>query len=89
MIIDTHAHLHAISPIEPAIQRACSAGIDRIVSVGMDRRSNETTLNLAKKFPDMVSPAVGYHPWSITPHELEENIAYIKTRVEKCTALGE
>jgi len=89
MMIDTHAHLHAISPIAPAIQRAGEAGVDRIVAVGMDWRSNETTLALAEKFPDMVGPAVGYHPWSITPHELEENIACIKARLEKCAALGE
>jgi TatD DNase family protein len=61
-MIDTHAHLNEIEEIDPAIQRAKHAGIVGIVAVGMDLASNITTLDLAEQFPDMVHPAIGYHP---------------------------
>ncbi len=88
-MIDTHAHLNEIEEIDQAIQKAKKLGINGIVAVGMDLASNRTTLDLAKKFPQMVHPAIGYHPWSITVDAIEENLKFIEENLNKCIALGE
>jgi TatD DNase family protein len=55
----------------------------------MDIESNRTTLDIASRFPGIVYPAVGYHPWSISAGEIEQNLAFIKDRLPSCVALGE
>jgi TatD DNase family protein len=88
-MIDTHAHLNEIEPIEPAISRAKKIGITAIVAVGMDVDSNQATLELANRFPELVYPAIGYHPWSITAENIEENLCFIDDNLATCIALGE
>ena len=88
-MIDTHTHLNEIEEIERALQRAKDAGIRGIVAVGMDLASNITTLDLAERFPDMVHPAIGYHPWSISTDTIEKNLKFIEDNLPKCIALGE
>jgi TatD DNase family protein len=88
-MIDTHAHLNEIEEIDLAIQRAKDVGMRGIVAVGMDLASNVTTLDLAKQFPDMVHPAIGYHPWSISTDTIEENLNFIEENLPSCIALGE
>jgi TatD DNase family protein len=88
-MIDTHAHLDEIKEIDRAIQRAKDAGIRSIVAVGMDLASNVTTIDLAEQFTDMVHPAIGYHPWSISTDTIEENLKFIEENLPSCIALGE
>lgn len=68
-MIDGHAHLNEIAGIDDAMRRAVSAGVKRVIAVGMDIASNLRNLEPAKRFPDFVLPAVGYHPWSIATEE--------------------
>ena len=89
MLIDTHVHLDAISNARQAIASAQAAGIRAMVAVGMDLRSNNTILNLAGQFPEIVYPAVGYHPWMIRDDEVEETLLFIKKHIKHCVALGE
>lgn len=88
-MIDTHAHLNEIDLIDQAINRARKAGVHGIVAVGMDLNSNLATLELAEKYPEMIHPAIGYHPWSITTDSIEENLKFIEENLATCTALGE
>ncbi len=88
-MIDTHAHLNEIEKIDEAIQRATQVGVEVIVAVGMDVDSNRVTLNLANRFPGLVYPAIGYHPWSITTEGIEENLRFIEDNLDVCIALGE
>ena len=88
-MIDTHAHLNEIEQIDLAIQRAKDVGVEGIVAVGMDLASNLSTLDLAKQFPGMVHPAIGYHPWSISIDTIEENLKFIEENLSSCIALGE
>jgi TatD DNase family protein len=88
-LIDGHAHLNEIADIDAAISGAASAGVGAIIGVGMDIESNRATMELAGRFPGIVYPAVGYHPWSIVPDEIERNLAFIKERLPSCVALGE
>jgi TatD DNase family protein len=88
-MIDSHAHLNEIEAVDAALARAQEAGITGIVAVGMDIASNRATLELHRRFPHLVYPAVGYHPWSITPEAVEDNLAFIREHLAGCVALGE
>jgi|UniRef100_A0A7V6DNZ4 TatD DNase family protein len=88
-MIDGHAHLNEIEDVEGALARAREIGITGIVAVGMDIASNQVTLALHQRFHHFVHPAVGYHPWSITPEGVEDNLAFIRENLAGCVALGE
>jgi TatD DNase family protein len=88
-MIDSHAHLNEIEAVEGALARAQEVGITGIVAVGMDVASNQATLELHRRFPHLVYPAVGYHPWSIAPETVEDNLAFIQEHLASCVALGE
>jgi TatD DNase family protein len=88
-MIDGHAHLNEINDIDASISRARSCGVSAIIAVGMDIESNEATLEIAARFPGIVYPAVGYHPWSISAGNIEENLAFIEKTLPLCAALGE
>jgi TatD DNase family protein len=88
-MIDSHAHLNEIADVEGALRRAQEAGLTGIIAVGMEVASNRATLALHRRFPHLVYAAVGYHPWSITPDGVEENLAFIKEHLPRCAALGE
>lgn len=88
-LIDGHAHLNEVNDIEGAIDRAAAAGVARIVAVGMDIASNRRILEIAASYPGFVLPAVGFHPWSITTEPIEANLAFVRTHLATCTALGE
>jgi len=88
-MIDSHAHLNEIEAVDAALVRAQEAGITGIVAVGMDLASNRATLELHRRYPHLVHPAVGYHPWSITPEGMDENLAFIRENLGGCVALGE
>ena len=88
-MIDGHAHLNEIEDVEGTLARAQEAGITGIVAVGMDVASNQVTLELHHRFPHLVYPAMGYHPWSITPEGIEDNLAFIREHLAGCIALGE
>jgi TatD DNase family protein len=89
LMIDSHAHLNEIEDVEAALARAQEAGINGIVAVGMDMASNQATLELHRRFPHLVYAAVGYHPWSITPDSIDDNLAFIREQLSWCVALGE
>ncbi|MBM4273902.1 MAG: hypothetical protein FJ134_05495 [Deltaproteobacteria bacterium] len=79
-MIDAHAHLNEIQDITGAVQRANEAGITAIIAVGMDLSSNQHTMELARRFPGIVHPAVGYHPWSLVELERVKEITTANTR---------
>lgn len=89
MIIDGHVHLDAIERVDETLRRARSAGVHRLVAVGMDLESNRKTLELARRYPGVVSPAIGYHPWNIRAGEIEAAIDFIRRNLASCVALGE
>lgn len=88
-MIDCHAHLDEIKDVDAALDRAQKAGITGIVAVGMDLASNKAIPELHRRFPRLVYPAVGYHPWYITPEGMEETLAFIRENLAGCVALGE
>ena len=88
-MIDTHAHLDEILEIDQVIERAKAVGVGKIIAVGMDIDSNNKTLELAQRYPGIIYPAIGYHPWSITLQGIDENLAFVENNLSSCIALGE
>ena len=79
-LIDTHAHIYYddySDSIDAIIQDATSAGIEKIICVGVDLRTSEQCVNLAEQH-SIVYATCGYHPHeaSKTPkrylYELEQ-----------------
>ena len=67
MLTDTHTHLHFEqyhADLPEVIERAQSAGIERILTLGTDLLSCQQAIQIARKF-ESVYPAVGIHPTDI------------------------
>lgn len=61
-MIDSHTHLEVCEPPDTElVAEAAAAGVDRIVTIGMNERSNRAALGAAEAFPQ-VWAAVGRHP---------------------------
>ena len=91
-LVDTHAHLDELEDPAPAIERAKSAGVEAILSMGQDLASNIKTFKLSSAYPGFIYPAIGLHPWSLgnmSPRVLEDNIAFIRDNLHSAVALGE
>lgn len=88
-LIDGHAHLNELAQIDAAIKNALAVGVTRIIAVGMDVGSNRKTLELADAYPDLIQPAIGFHPWSINMDNIEETLGFIDQHLDRCIALGE
>jgi TatD DNase family protein len=88
-LIDTHAHLDEMENIEQVIAAAKEAGLVAIVAVGSDLKTNEATLKLAELYKDFVHPALGWHPWFIRESDINANLEFIKSNVDKAVAIGE
>ncbi len=88
-LVDSHAHLEELEDLPEALREAEAAGVCRIITVGMDIESNRKVLQIAAANPQFVYPALGYHPWQIKEEEVEANLSFIRSHVEKGVALGE
>ena len=92
-LVDAHAHLDGIEPLDEALDEASSAGVVAVVGVGMDVPSNRVILAAADRRPAMVRPAIGLHPWNLAQvlqeERLDEALAFIDDRIDRCVAVGE
>lgn len=88
-LIDTHAHLEEIENLEQALAEAKSANIIAIIGVGTDYESNQKVLDFARTYKDLVYPALGLHPWNIKASEIDQNLKFIETHINKAVAIGE
>ena len=84
MLIDAHCHAHAFSDAE---LREFSK--IRIIAVSEDLESSRRTIDLSKRFNNII-PFVGIHPWdlgSISEKELKEVLEIL--RLSRATGIGE
>ncbi|MGH7924521.1 MAG: TatD family hydrolase [Candidatus Binatus sp.] len=63
-MIDSHVHLDADQYPDPsaAIKRAADAGVSAMVVPGFGPVSNRRVVELGRKYPGIVYPALGFHP---------------------------
>ena len=88
-LIDTHAHLEEIDNIERVLEKSREAGVEAIIAVGTDIKSNQRTLEIAGRYPRMVYPALGWHPEFIREGEIETNLDFLVKNIDKAIAVGE
>jgi TatD DNase family protein len=91
-IIDTHAHLDELEELESALNNAKEAGIEAIIAVGSNIQSNQKVLEICQKYPDLVYPALGLHPWelgNLKSSQIDYALKFIEDRVSYTTAIGE
>jgi TatD DNase family protein len=65
------------------------AGVDAVICVGGDFKTNLFTLELNQQFPDFFYPAIGVHPSNIFNVDLDTCIEFISNNISNCVALGE
>ena len=83
-LIDAHVHLsdaEYAGHIDELIADAKNAGVTALVTNSMDLKTCQSDLKLAEKYPGLVYPALGIHPWNVNvlkENELEETIDLIQ-----------
>jgi TatD DNase family protein len=82
-VIDTHAHLDALDDPKSALERARTAGVQRILAIGTGAASTRATLAIAKDEPG-VSVAAGVHP-----HQAADGEPLDALLDERIVAVGE
>jgi TatD DNase family protein len=93
MLIDTHTHLfddRFRKDLPAVLQRAASAGVERVVCLGIDRESSIESVRIANTFP-LVVAAVGIQPNSAAeakPGDWEEVVRLAETE-PRVVAIGE
>ena len=91
-IIDTHNHLNEVDSMEQALLDAQKEKIEAIIAVGVDDASNRQIMDIGKKYPGMVFPAFGLHPWSLnnlTDEQLGDTLRNIEDNINDIVAVGE
>jgi TatD DNase family protein len=93
--VDAHLHLsdaEYIGYIDELIADARSAGLEALMTNSMDLKTCQNDVELAQKYPGLVYPALGIHPWNVNvlgEKELEETIAFILQHKGLVKAIGE
>ncbi len=91
MFIDVHCHLDMLKDIEGVISNSRKNKVLRIVTAGVDVRTNRKSLELAEEFEE-VEVAIGIYPdeaLKMSDEEIDSEIRFIKKNVEKIVAIGE
>jgi len=92
MLIDTHCHLNdreAFPLPEVAIAEAVSAGVGRLIVVGIDTESSQYAVELAARFEEVYA-VVGWHPNHASQYSKADlDSVRVMLKHPKVVALGE
>ena len=89
-MIDSHTHLDSCEPDNSVLVAAATAvGVTRMLTIGMDAKSNRTALAAAETFPGVYA-AVGRHP-NAAEGFTDADVADLRELAahERCRAIGE
>ncbi len=92
MLIDTHAHLWWDSykdDVEAVIERAKEAGVEKMIVPGTNVESSIQAIELAKKYPGIIYPAVGIHPEDVESASTEQVRQITSDNKDLVIAIGE
>lgn len=87
-LVDAHCHLQdeRLAPIlDQVVERAQRAGVVTMVCCGSSEQDWDAVLALAKRFPEIVIPALGLHPWYLSersPHWLQRLESLLRSHPE-------
>lgn len=94
-LIDAHVHLsdaEYVGHIEELIADAKEAGVAALVTNSMDLNTCKKDIELSQRYPNLVYPALGIHPWNVNvlkENELQETIEFIQNQKGTVRAIGE
>ncbi|MCB9358826.1 TatD family hydrolase [Candidatus Woesearchaeota archaeon] len=97
MIVDTHIHLDEKrydKDRENVIDRSIASGVKKIITVGLNHKTNLKSLELAERYA-IVEAALGWYPFDAADKDeqhtttIEEEIEFIKENRKKIVAIGE
>ena len=87
-MIDTHAHiLSEYYDIEKLISELKDSGVKKVINNSTSNEDTLEILELSKKYPDFLLPAIGIHPENANSYDLVELERLIKNN--KIYAIGE
>ncbi len=106
MLVDVHAHLEHFryeGKLDEVIERCRKSNVVRIVTSGVNRESNRRSLEIAKKYSDVVRVSLGLYPLDalnkeikadgfvrdIERFDVDEEIEFIKKNKNKIVGVGE
>jgi TatD DNase family protein len=92
-LIDTHCHLYVpafTEDIDAVVQRARAAGISRFYLPAIDRETEDSMLDLEKRYPDICLAMQGLHPCSVNA-KVEDALSHVGESLarRRFTAIGE
>jgi len=106
-LIDIHAHLESdrLKNIEEVLSNAKKAKVNIIIQSGVNPTTNRQSLELTKKYPDIIKCSFGLYPLDVIAKDLEdtqdddmryvekfninEELDWIEKHKDDCVAIGE
>jgi TatD DNase family protein len=94
-LIDAHVHLsdaEYTGHIDELVTDAKNAGVTALVTNSMDLQTCQNDVKLAERYPGLIYPALGIHPWNVNvieDKELQETIDFIQKQKGIVKAIGE
>ena len=94
-LIDAHIHLSDAEyngHIEEIIEDAKQNGFKALVTNSMDYATCQNDMALSQKYPNLVYPALGIHPWNVNvlkEGEIEKTLKFITANHASVVAIGE
>ena len=94
-LIDAHIHLsdaEYAGHIDELIADAKNSGVVALVTNSMDLKTCQNDIKLSEKYPNLVYPALGIHPWNVNvigESELQETVDFIQKQKGFVKAIGE
>ena len=97
MLIDTHAHLNFPDyekDLDQVVKNSLKNEVNKIICVSVNLTHSLKAIEIAKKYPQVIYPAVGIHPHQTDPKNkdsLKEQIKQLRSLVKKTKviAIGE
>lgn len=65
-MMDSHCHLDMFDDLDDVVERAKSAGVDKVVTIGTKADAAPKLEAICERYPDFVRMTVGVHPDEIT-----------------------
>ena len=90
MLVDTHCHLDMLEDLDGALARMRAAGVERAVTIGVDRATSEWAARAARTHDD-VWATVGLHPHDAKDRtdDLMKMVEHLAGTEEKVVGVGE
>ena len=91
--IDVHCHIEEYyNQLDEIVRRSLENNVRILIGVGSDIEGDTKVLEAARKYPDIIKPCIGIHPWEapdISDSELLEFERLVNKNIDIIVGLGE